>query len=67
LPTISERLNFFYREVYNKRAPASLPAIAINAADELLTIISISQARNFSKVKPEAREGDDKDRRREGC
>jgi len=39
LPTVSERLNFFYREVYNKRAPASLPAIAINAADELLTIM----------------------------
>src|SRR5262249_38765811 len=39
LPTISKRLNIFYREIFNKRAPTSLPAIAINAAGELLTIM----------------------------
>jgi hypothetical protein len=38
LPIISERLNLFYREIHNKRALASPPAIAFDTADELLTI-----------------------------
>jgi hypothetical protein len=38
LPTILERLNLFYREIHNKRAPGSSPAVAVDAADELLTI-----------------------------
>jgi hypothetical protein len=38
LPTISERLNIFYRHIHNKRAPSSPPTIALNAADELLAI-----------------------------
>jgi hypothetical protein len=38
LPTISKRLNVSYRKVHNKRALASPPAIAVDAAGELLSI-----------------------------
>jgi hypothetical protein len=38
LPTISECLNIFYCQLHNKRALVSPPAIAVDAADELLTI-----------------------------
>jgi hypothetical protein len=42
LPTIglqlAERLNILYRQVHNKRAHPPLPTIAVDAADEPLTI-----------------------------
>jgi hypothetical protein len=38
LPTISERLNIFYRQVLDKRAPSSSPAIAVYAADKPLLV-----------------------------
>jgi len=37
-PTISQRLNVFYRKFRDECAFAALPAIAVDAANELLTL-----------------------------
>jgi hypothetical protein len=39
LPTISERLNIFYREIHNKLALSAPPTIAVDAADQPFALV----------------------------
>ena len=50
LPIISERPNLFYRKVHNKCALASPPAIAVDAANELLSITVDFDKETFAAV-----------------